>query len=169
VLQYCRAPRYYRSRPFALLAPSQRSLRNSPSASIPGPALKRFALLLCSRLPSARSAIHPFPRLPATSLSVLYPCSPASQQPRMAANRGPRQAVLAGVRSRVPPSAQDLAAQADKSFLFAGMIAAAGLGLAQIGDANRPQHIRDALVHLAQRLPNRTACRQIAPPRSGLA
>src|SRR5580693_7170236 len=28
-------------------------------SSIAGPALKRFALLLCSRLPSARSAIHP--------------------------------------------------------------------------------------------------------------
>jgi hypothetical protein len=82
--------------PLALLAPSQRSLRNSPPnchpersrgicgfvsvsvttlgcpilaqrgwetmtalSSIAGPALKRFALLLCSRLPRARSAIHP--------------------------------------------------------------------------------------------------------------
>ena len=37
----------------------------SPS-SIRGPALKRFALLLCSRLPSARSAIHPFRNSPQT-------------------------------------------------------------------------------------------------------
>jgi hypothetical protein len=33
------------------------------SSNISGPALKRFALLLCSRLASARSAIHPFPNI----------------------------------------------------------------------------------------------------------
>jgi hypothetical protein len=44
-----------------------------------GSALKRFALLLCSRLPSARSAIHPFPNtagLRGGAALALLPVSP---------------------------------------------------------------------------------------------
>ena len=62
--KYCRASPYCRS---LRLYPSKHSLPGTPACrfarsrapNIAGPALKRFALLLCSPLPTARSAIHP--------------------------------------------------------------------------------------------------------------
>jgi hypothetical protein len=39
-----------------------------PFPNVAGPALERFALLLCSPLPRARSAIHPFPNVAGPAL-----------------------------------------------------------------------------------------------------
>ena len=72
-----------------------------PRAKAPSPSAFAPKALVPVRLaPSLRvrlrmtASVHP-------SLFVSYDGSPASQQPRMAANRGPRQAALAGVRSGV--------------------------------------------------------------------